>query len=424
MTFTQNPTDGLPRRRVAVIGAGPAGLVAAGCAARAGAEVVVFEGQNKIAKKLRITGKGRCNLTNNCDIEAFLQNVPRNPRFLYAALNAFPPAETIRFFESLGLALKTERGRRVFPASDRAADVVGALEKYAFPAARICFDRISRLLVSDGRVTGVAGRSAAYPADAVIVCTGGMSYPVTGSTGDGYRFAADCGHTVTPLLPSLVPIEAKGELCCRLQGLALKNVGLKMVHTPTGKVIYADFGEMLFAHFGLTGPMVLSASAHMREYAPDACAARIDLKPALDEATLDARLRADFAKYANRDVINALGDLLPAKMIEPMIDLWGVDPRQKVHDVTRKERLALLALLKGLTVPLLRFRPIEEAIITSGGVEVKEINPKNMASKKVKGLYFAGEVLDVDAYTGGFNLQIAFSTGMLAGRSAACDPLD
>ncbi|NLK38668.1 MAG: NAD(P)/FAD-dependent oxidoreductase [Clostridiales bacterium] len=421
MTFTQNPINEGRQRRIAVIGAGASGLVAAGSAAGAGADVIVFEGQNKTAKKLRITGKGRCNVTNNCDIATFIQNVPRNPRFLYTALTAFSPEDTIDFFESLGVPLKTERGRRVFPASDRASDIVRALEKFAFPAAKLCHENVQRLIVEDGRVTGVAGSSSVYSADAVIVCTGGKSYPMTGSKGDGYRFASECGHTVTPLVPSLVPIEAKGNLCRRLQGLSLKNVSLKIIHTKTGKTIFEDFGEMMFTHFGLTGPMVLSASAHLRDYSLDTCVASIDLKPALDEETLDARLLSDFAKYANKDFINALSDLLPSKMIGPMVELSGIDPRQKVNTVTREERRGLLSLLKGLTIPLLRFRPIEEAIITSGGVEVKEINPRNMASKKVKGLYFAGEVIDVDAYTGGFNLQIAFSTGMLAGKSAACD---
>lgn len=406
------------QKSIAVIGAGAAGLAAAGCAASLGAHVTVFEGQNKTAKKLRITGKGRCNVTNDCEIQEFLQSVPRNPRFLYTALNEFSPRDTMEFFEQLGVPLKTERGKRVFPVSDKASDVVRALEKYAFPAAGLRYERIKKLIVENGRVTGVTGAKDCN-FDAVIICTGGKSYPMTGSDGDGYRFAASAGHTVTQLVPSLVPIEAKGNICRRLQGLSLKNVALKIFSLKTDKIIYEDFGEMMFAHFGLTGPMILSASSHMRDVPPDSCEARIDLKPALDEATLDARLLSDFSKYTNRDVVNSLSDLLPSKLIEPVIELSGIDPRKKVNTVTREERKALVTLLKGFTVKLSRFRPIDEAIITSGGVEVKEINPKTMESKLVKGLYFAGEVIDVDAYTGGFNLQIAFSTGMLAGKNAS-----
>ena len=418
MTFmTKRETDA---RRVAVIGAGAAGMMAAITAAEAGAEVTLFERNDRVGKKLRITGKGRCNVTNNCDNNEFLTNVPTNPRFLYASLSRFSTADTMAFFEDAGVPLKTERGKRVFPISDRAADIVGAMEKRCREAGvKIVHRRVRGLVIEDGRIRGIRYGEIEEAFDAVIVCTGGCSYSMTGSDGDGYRFATDAGHTVTPLHPSLVPIAAEGKLCASLQGLSLKNVSLTIKMTQSGKVVYEDFGEMLFTHSGITGPLVLSASAHLSDIAPGKYEAYIDLKPALDEKTLDARILSDFSKYQNRDLINALDDLLPQKMIAPYIGLCGIDPRKKVNSITREERERMVSVLKGIRIKLVGFRPIEEAIVTRGGVSVKEIDPKTMQSKLVEGLYFAGEVLDVDAYTGGFNLQIAFSTATVAGTSAA-----
>ena len=418
-SMTRNETDA---RRVAVIGAGAAGMMAAVTAAEAGAQVTLFERNDRVGKKLRITGKGRCNVTNNCDNNEFLTNVPTNPRFLYASLSRFSTADTMAFFEDAGVPLKTERGKRVFPISDRAADIVSAMERRCREAGvDIVHRRVRGLLIEDGRICGVRYGESEEAFDAVIVCTGGRSYSMTGSDGDGYRFATEAGHTVTPLHPSLVPLVAEGKLCASLQGLSLKNVSLTIKLVQSGKAIYEDFGEMLFTHYGITGPLVLSASAHLSDIAPGKYEAFIDLKPALDEKTLDARILSDFSKYQNRDLINALDDLLPQKMIAPYIKLCGIDPRKKVNSITREERERMVCVLKGIRVPLVGFRPLEEAIVTRGGVSVKEVDPKTMQSKLVQGLYFAGEVLDVDAYTGGFNLQIAFSTATVAGSSAAWD---
>ncbi len=405
---------------VAVIGGGAAGMMAAIHAAACGASVTLFERNDRMGKKLRITGKGRCNLTNNCELNEFLGNVPTNPRFLYAPLSRFSTADTMAYFEGLGVPLKTERGKRVFPESDRAADIVSALVQALRDAGVTVINRrVAGITSEEGRVTGVRIGQEEHPFDAVILATGGRSYPMTGSDGDGYRMARELGHTVTPLHPSLVPLVAEGKLCASMQGLSLKNVALCIKENASGKAVYEDFGEMLFTHYGLTGPLVLSASAHLSDITPGKYTACIDLKPALDRKTLDARLLSDFAKYQNRDLINALDDLLPQKMIAPYILLCGVDPRKKIHSVTREERETMVETLKCIRVPLIGFRPIDEAIITRGGISVKEVNPKTMASKLVEGLYFAGEILDVDAYTGGFNLQIAFSTAVVAGESAA-----
>ena len=417
MSMTKKGTD---VRRVAVIGAGAAGMMAAITAAEAGASVTLFERNDRVGKKLRITGKGRCNVTNNCDNNEFLSNVPTNPRFLYASLSRFSTADTVAFFESAGVPLKTERGKRVFPISDRAADIVSAMERRCREAGvEIVHRRVRGLIIEDGHISGLRYGDSEESFDAVIVCTGGRSYSMTGSDGDGYRFATEAGHTVTPLHPSLVPIVAEGKLCASLQGLSLKNVSLSIKMIQSGKTVYEDFGEMLFTHYGLTGPLVLSASAHLSDITPGKYEAVIDLKPALDEKTLDARILSDFSKYQNRDLINALDDLLPQKMIAPYIGLCGIDPRKKVNSITREEREKMVQVLKGIHIKLVGFRPIEEAIVTRGGVSVKEVDPKTMQSKLVEGLYFAGEVLDVDAYTGGFNLQIAFSTATVAGSSAA-----
>ncbi len=405
---------------VAVVGGGAAGMMAAISAAEHGADVVLFEKNDRCGKKLRITGKGRCNLTNDCDQREFLENVPTNPRFLYAALSGFSTEDTKRYFEGLGVPLKTERGKRVFPVSDKAQDVVSALEKRCRDCGvQIVRDRVKEITIKDGIAVGVQTASQTIHADAVIVCTGGLSYPTTGSDGDGYRFAKSAGHRVTDLQPSLIPLVAKGKMCASMQGLALKNVALRMVDRQTGKTVYEDFGEMLFTHFGLSGPMILSASAHLTDIRAGRYEAQIDLKPALDEKKLDARLLSDFSKYQNRDFANSLGDLLPQKMIEPFIALCGIDPHKKVNSITREERERIVRNMKCLAVEIQGVRPIAEAIITRGGVDVREISPKTMESKLVSRLYFAGEVLDLDAYTGGFNLQIAFSTAYAAGEAAA-----
>ena len=407
-------------RRVIVIGGGAAGMMAAIAATRYGASVTLFEKNDRLGKKLRITGKGRCNVTNDCDVEEFLQNVPTNPRFLYASLNRFSSADTKQFFEDCGVPLKTERGKRVFPVSDKAQDIVDALVTcLRREGVRICFERVDRICIENGAAVGVVTSSGVTPADAVIVATGGMSYRQTGSDGDGYRFAREAGLEVTRLLPSLVPLTSPSRYCARMQGLSLRNVALRICDKASGRTVYEDFGEMMFTHFGLTGPLILSASAHIADIAPGKYEALIDLKPALDKKTLDARLLHDFAKYSNRDFGNSLSDLLPQKMIPVIVECSGIPAHKKVNSITREERGALCDLLKSFRVPLDGFRPINEAIITKGGVAVGQIFPGTMGAKNIEGLYFAGEILDVDAYTGGFNLQIAFSTAILAGESAA-----
>jgi len=407
-------------RKVIVIGGGAAGMMAAVSAARYGAEVTLFEKNDRLGKKLRITGKGRCNLTNDCDIGEFMQNVPRNPRFMYGALNRFSTEDTKCFFEELGVPLKTERGKRVFPVSDKAQDIVDALARACKEnGVEIVYQKVKSLVIENGAVIGVRTDNGDSIADAVIVATGGMSYKQTGSDGDGYRFARQLGLKVTELVPSLVPIVSHSKVCARMQGLSLRNVALKIVNKANGKKVYEDFGEMMFTHFGVTGPLILSASAHIPDINSMSYEAQIDLKPALDEKTLDNRLLSDFAKFANRDFANSLGDLLPQKMIDVVVSLSGIPPHKKVNSITREERQRLLELIKCFPVSLDGFRPINEAIITKGGVDVKQIIPSTMQAKGISGLYFAGEVLDVDAYTGGFNLQIAFSTAVVAGESAA-----
>ncbi len=402
--------------RIAVIGGGAAGMMAAGTAVLYGADVTIFESMKFLGKKLAITGKGRCNVTNDCGVNEFLESVTKNHRFLYAALNAFTPEDTISLFENLGVPLKTERGRRVFPESDKARDIVDAMRRYS-EGARTVFSKVSAVRKTDGGFAVTAGGSTEL-FDKVILATGGRSYPLTGSDGSGYKLAIKLGHRVTELIPSLIPLTSSSELCADMQGLSLKNVAIT-VKNKDGKALYTDFGEMMFAHFGVTGPMILSASAHLRDVEISELTLYIDLKPALDEKALDARLLSDFSKMSNKDLINAMGDLLPSKMIEPFIRATGVDPRKKVNSITKEERHAILRTLKGLEIPITGFRPIEEAVVTSGGIAVTEITPKTMESRLVPGLYFAGEMIDVDAYTGGFNLQIAFSTGYLAGKSAA-----
>lgn len=402
---------------IIVIGGGAAGLMAAGTAAESGARVTLFETNEKVGRKLFITGKGRCNVCNDCDVQGVLQNVPVNPRFLYSALGCFSPADVMAFFEGHGVPLKTERGNRVFPVSDKSADIIDALFTWVKRSGvTIVHETVESLVLQDGKVAGVHARGRDYPADRVIVATGGASYPQTGSTGDGYRFAKAAGHTVVPPNPSLVPLVTPGG-CEELMGLSLRNVQVTVFEN--NKKIWSDFGEMLFTHFGLSGPLILSASAHMRHFGSKGYHIEIDLKPALDEKTLDRRLLGDFDKHKNSDFINALGDLLPRKIIPAVVRMSEIDPRAKVNGITKAQRAALLHTLKHFLVVVSGKRPIAEAIITSGGVSVKEVNPKTMESKKCAGLYFAGEVLNVDAYTGGFNLQIAWSTGRLAGLSAA-----
>lgn len=402
--------------RVAVIGGGAAGMMAAGTAVNHGAEVTIFENTDRLGKKLAITGKGRCNITNASTRDEFLENVTKNARFLYAPLSAFSTDDTISFFESLGVKTKTERARRVFPESDKAKDVVDAMRAYA-SGAEVIYHKVTSIKKTEQGFEVIAA-SKSYFFDKVIIATGGKSYPLTGSDGSGYRLATRLGHTVTELIPSLIPLTSDDDICRQLQGLSLKNVKIS-IKNRDNKLIYTDFGEMLFAHFGVTGPTVLSASAHIRGYDIGELTLSIDLKPALDEKTLDARLLSDFSKKSNKDLVNAMNELLPSKMIEPFIKMTGVDGRKKVNSITKEERKAILQTLKAFEISLSGVRPIEEAIITSGGVDVKEISPKTMESKLVLGLYFAGEIIDVDAYTGGFNLQIAFSTGYLAGKCAA-----
>lgn len=407
--------------KVLVIGGGPAGLMAAGAAAENGCEVTILEKNDRVGRKLLITGKGRCNITNNCHMNTFIENIPVNGRFLYSAVSHFTPGDAIAFFEGLGIPTKTERGNRVFPVSDKAVDVVDGLHGYVTGlGCKIKKGTADSLLIQDGRATGcITSGGETYRADKVIIACGGKSYPLTGSTGDGYRLARQAGHTITEIKPSLVPLESGDRSCKEMQGLALKNISLKIVNTETGKEIYKDFGELLFTHFGISGPTVLSASSHMKQITENKYTAVIDLKPALSAEQLDKRIQRDFGENINKAVANSLGGLLPRKMIPVIIKKWGIDPAKQCNSVTKEERGKLTALLKGFSVPVSGFRPIEEAIVTSGGVSVGQISPKTMESKLLDNLYFAGEVMDVDGYTGGFNLQICYSTGVLAGQSAS-----
>ncbi|MGN0635948.1 MAG: NAD(P)/FAD-dependent oxidoreductase [Acutalibacteraceae bacterium] len=409
-------------RKVIVIGGGAAGLMAAGTAAENGCAVTLLEKNERLAKKVRITGKGRCNVTNNCtDLQELIAQVPVGGRFLYSAFTAFSPQDTIAFFENLGVALKTERGRRVFPVSDSAHDIAEALTRYAVEhGVKIVTSAAESLEMHDGAITGVLTHNGSRIAcDSVIVATGGLSYPLTGSTGDGYRFAEQAGHTIIAPKPSLVPLVAHEGFCSDLMGLSLRNVGLKAIDSKKNKTIFSDLGEMLFTHFGVSGPLVLSASSHMRPMEKGRYILSIDLKPALTHEQLDKRVQRDFSENLNRNFINAINDLLPKKLVPVVVKLSGIPASTKVNQITKVQRQQLVSLLKDLRITVKDFRPVEEAIVTSGGVKVSEIDPKTMQSKLVKGLYFAGEVMDVDAYTGGYNLQIAFSTGFLAGSAQA-----
>ncbi len=406
---------------VVIVGAGAAGMFASVIAARQGLRVLLLEKNDRNGKKLAITGKGRCNVTNACTADEVLKNIPENGRFLYSALNRFPPESAMAFFEEHGCALKVERGNRVFPVSDRSADVIAALEramkKYRVERRRAT---VRDILVQDGAVAAVKTDDGLISTKKVIVCTGGVSYPLTGSTGDGYRFAKELGHTVTEPRGSLVPLESE-EDCAKMQGLSLRNTRLRLVNAK-GKTVFEDFGELLFTHFGLSGPTVLSASAHMKK--GECYKLVLDLKPALDEQKLDARFLRDLEKYANRSMENALADLYPHSMIPVLLSRCGIDPAMKANSLTKQQRRALLEQTKRFTVEVSGTRPVDEAIITRGGVCVKEIDPKTMRSKLVRGLYFAGEILDCDAYTGGFNLQIAWSSAYCAAMSVFEDDFD
>lgn len=407
--------------KILIIGAGAAGLMAAGTISGRGKDVTILERNDKPARKVAITGKGRCNVTNNCrKLSELIANVPTNGRFLYSAFSNFMPQDTIELIEDMGVPLKCERGNRVFPCSDKAMDIVDALVHYGTDdGAEIIHGRAGELIIKDGVLKGVRtfdGEEIA--ADKVIIATGGKSYPLTGSTGDGYELARQAGHTIIEPKPSLVPLNAHEGFCTDLMGLSLRNVTMKVIDTKKkNKIIYDDFGEMLFTHFGISGPMVLSASSRIRDMEPGRYIVSIDLKPALTEEQLDARILRDFSGNTNKDFINSLGALLPRKLIPVVVKLSGIKANEKVNQITKEQRHKLVALLKNFKVTVKSFRPIDEAIVTSGGVKISEIDPKTMQSKLLPGLYFAGEVIDVDAYTGGFNLQIAFSTGRLAGEN-------
>lgn len=404
---------------VVVIGGGAAGSMCALTAAQRGLSVVLLEPNKMLGKKLRITGKGRCNVTNNCDIKTVLANIPGDGRFLYSALNRFEPRDTMALFESLGVPLKTERGNRVFPVSDRSHDIANALERaYAHAGGRVLHAAATDILTRDGAVCAVVTTEGTIDCGAAVVCTGGMSYPLTGSTGDGYRFAQQFGHTVTPLRASLVPLESNDPWCAEMQGFSLRNVTLT-VYDEHNKQVYSDLGEMLFTHFGVSGPLVLSASAHMRDFSQHSYRLSIDLKPALDREKLEARILRDLGENPNRDFEKILAGLVPHSMVPVILERLEIPVGLKANSVTKAQRRALEELLKGFTVSVTGPRPVAEAIVTSGGVKVNQVQPSTMESKLTPGLYFAGEILDVDAYTGGFNLQIAWSTGHLAGTSAA-----
>lgn len=403
--------------KVIVVGGGPAGLMAASQAALYGNNVTLLEKNPRTGRKLIITGKGRCNITNACDNDTFISNVVSNPRFLYSAINGFDTSDTVSFFNSLGLETKVERGNRVFPVSDKAMDVADALLNYARNTGVkvICSSPVDSLVIEDNTIKGVRCiNGKTYYCDAVIIATGGKSYPLTGSTGDGYSLAQSAGHTVTDIVPSLVPLIISGSECKDMQGLSLRNISVSV--TDNGKKIYEDFGELVFTHYGVSGPVILSASVHLNDYKNKNYRLSIDLKPALDAETLDKRLIRDFEKYNLKEVGNSLSDLLPSKLIPVVIKRWGIDKTTRCNSVTKEQRKALIDILKGMEFDITGTRPIDEAIITRGGVKTSEVNPKTMESKLCKGLYFCGEVLDLDAYTGGFNLQIAFSTGYLAGQ--------
>lgn len=422
--------------KVAVIGGGPAGMMAAISASKNGNEVYLIEKNGRLGKKLLITGKGRCNITSSLDIKDFIQNIPGNGKFLYSAFDNYTNNDIINFLKEHGVGVKEERGNRIFPVSDKSMDVLNAFEKELKKKnVKIKLNtRVVGIDTENGRVESLTyenenGQLKKLTADKIILATGGKTYSSTGSTGDGYEIAQKLGHTVTKIRPSLVPLTATGKslnICKDLQGLSLKNVGIKLIDSTKNKVIYEDFGEMLFTHFGVSGPTILSASAHLLRYKNidellqnNKINLVIDFKPALQIEKLDARIQRDFAEEKNKEYKNSLNNLLPQKLINTIVELSQINPNKQVNEVTRGERINLAKLLKNFTITISGFRPIEEGIVTSGGISIKEINPKTMESKIVEGLYFAGEVIDVDAYTGGFNLQIAYSTGYTAGSEEA-----
>ena len=401
--------------RLIVIGGGAAGMMAAVTAAEHGAAVTLLEPNERLGKKLNITGKGRCNVTNNCSAQEVLQNTPRNGRFLFSAMTAFPPEKIMAFFEENGCPLKTERGNRVFPVTDKAVSVLDCLKnELNRQKVTVKTARVKEIITLEGKAIGVKTQNEVILSRWVILATGGASYPTTGSTGDGYTMAEALGHTIVPAVGSLVPLETAGRDCQDMQGLALRNVGVKLLNAK-GKVLYKDFGELLFTHFGISGPTVLSASCHLKG---EGCRLVIDLKPALEENKLDERILRDMEMYKNRAMENALIDLLPKSMIPVVLRRLEIDPSMQANSLTKQKRRAMVELLKGFAVEITGKRPVAEAIITSGGVKVSEIDPKTMESKKVSGLYFAGEVIDCDAYTGGFNLQIAWATAYAAAMAA------
>ena len=407
------------KKKVIVIGAGPGGIMAAGKAAETGNEEILIEKNNKIGRKILISGKGRCNITNNTDIEGLIENTPGNGCFLYSAFYTFSNTDLIEFFNKYGLKTKVERGGRVFPVSDKAKDVVDTLNNF-LKSKKVTLwlnTSVEKILADDKKITGVMLKSGKkVSCDKVVLATGGASYPGTGSTGDGYKMAKDLGHTIVSLKPSLVPLITNEKWVKNLQGLSLKNVSITLLNNK-GKKIYSDFGEMLFTHFGVSGPIILSASRHILDYDYKGIKLLIDLKPALTEEKLDERIQRDFLKFSRKQFKNALDDLLPQKLIPVIIELSRIDATKPVNQITKEERISLVKLLKNLTLSINGARPLEEAIVTAGGVSVDDINPSTMESKLIKGLFFAGEVIDLDAYTGGFNLTIAFSTGYLAGNN-------
>ena len=418
---------------VIIIGGGPAGMIAGISAARNGYKVTIIEKMNSCGKKLLITGKGRCNITNSTDINGFIENTPCNGRFLYSALNNFDNNDIVNLLEKEGVKTKVERGGRIFPVSDKSQDVLNALLKILkeLNVKILTNTEVKKIIVNDGKVTGVRLNNVGVGvlddplkeeinADKVILATGGKSYPVTGSTGDGYKLAKELGHTITDIKPSLIPLVSKNEECGKLQGLSLRNVEVKLKNND--KIIYEDFGEMLFTHYGVSGPVILSASAHLIRYKNvdnllknGNIKLEIDLKPALSEEKLNLRILRDFEEVKNKEFKNSLDKLLPQKLIPVVIEKTKINPYKRVNEITKEERIAIVKILKCFDITINGLRPIEEAIITSGGISTKEINPKTMESKIVKGLYFAGEIIDVDSYTGGFNLQIAWSTGFTSG---------
>ncbi|SHH12827.1 hypothetical protein SAMN02744040_00912 [Tepidibacter thalassicus DSM 15285] len=403
-------------KKVVVIGGGAAGMLAAATAGSKGKDVILIEKNDILGKKLLITGKGRCNITNDCDIEELIENVPVNGKFLYSAFYTFTNADVVNLFNKLGVKTKVERGKRVFPVSDKSRDVVKALERYMRQNnVKIIKGEVSKVISKENKISQVVlNNGKIIKCDSVIIATGGLSYPQTGSTGDGYKFARENGHTVTKIKPSLVPLEVKEEWVKKINGLTLKNVSIYVLNKKNKK-IYDDFGEMNFTNYGVSGPVILSASSYMGDIEKEKYKIIIDLKPALSEEKLDKRIQRDFEKYSTKHFSNSLNDLLPKKIIPVIIELSKIPANKVVNQISKQERKNLVKLLKNITLEVKKYRPIKEAIITSGGIKIDEINPSTMESKIIKGLFFAGEVIDVDAYTGGFNLQIAFSTGYLAG---------